>query len=168
MGMALAGMPNNGRCNLKWPPPVERHRPYLKYGAIHPSSKKSTHNCYCLKKWMTEMEQRLKERFNLWCIPWSGTKSWYSSWWHVLADMSLAWLPLRGSMSNWLRQMQILIANYWTEVENAYGWVRRRADEAERDCIPIRTILLTNWDPLRATRDKDTNQSAGSWPLLHV
>jgi hypothetical protein len=38
--MTSAKIPNKGRENLKRPPPVDRHGPQLRHGAIHPSISK--------------------------------------------------------------------------------------------------------------------------------
>jgi hypothetical protein len=53
--------------------------------------------------------------------------------------------PLRGSTSNWLRQMNVLTASFWTESGNPNGWARGRTEETEGDCNPIgRPTVSTN------------------------
>jgi hypothetical protein len=55
---------------------------------------------------------------------------------------------LRGSARTWLRQMQILTANHWTEPGNPNGRVRGRAEGAEGDHNLIgRTTASINWAP---------------------
>jgi hypothetical protein len=52
--------------------------------------------------------------------------------------------PLRSSASTWLRLMQILTANHWTEPRDPSGRVRE-TEGAEGDCNPIgRTTISTN------------------------
>jgi hypothetical protein len=96
----------------------------------------------------TKTEQRLTKRPfrdhpNLGSIPRVGTKPWHYCQDHVvLADRSLAWL---SSERLWLKKMQKLIANHWTEPRDHYGRVRGRTEGAERDCnLTRRVTLLTN------------------------
>jgi hypothetical protein len=56
--------------------------------------------------------------------------------------------PLRGSASIWLRQMQILTANQWTEPRDLNGRIRGRAKELKGIATPIgRTTVSINQTP---------------------
>ena len=53
--------------------------------------------------------------------------------------------PLRGSMSNWLRQIQLITAKHWTKL---YEIVRGRTEGVEEYCNTIlRTTESTNQSP---------------------
>jgi hypothetical protein len=44
---------------------------------------------------------------------------------------------LRGPTSIWLKQIQSLIPNHWTEVVDLCAWVRKRLEEAKEEGHPI-------------------------------
>ena len=58
--------------------------------------------------------------------------------------------PLRSSARTWLRQMQILTANHWTDHEDTNGRVR--------NCYPIGTIS-TKWTPQSSQGQKHQPKS---------
>ena len=61
--MTLAEMPNSGEMKLEGTPPVDRHSPQLRQGAMYPSSKFFDPELFLSKRNAgTKMEQRLKER----------------------------------------------------------------------------------------------------------
>jgi hypothetical protein len=65
--------------------------------------------------------------------------------------------------------MQILTANYWTEVPDSYGKVRGRTEEAKGDGNPIRRITVsTNPDPWELPEPKSSIREhiqADPWTL---
>jgi hypothetical protein len=103
------------------------------------------------------MEKRLKvrrskDRPTLGSISCGGTEAW-----HYCAMVCLqtgAWhgCPLRGPISSWLRQTQILTPNHWMEAGDPYSWIRGRIEEAEGERNPTgRPAVSTNLDPWELT-----------------
>jgi len=71
--------------------------------------------------------------------------------------------------------MQIVIANHWTELEDANGRVRGKIEGAEEDCIHIgsKTVSTNPEHPthpeLQETKLPTKEQKwADPWPLAHM
>jgi hypothetical protein len=115
------------------------------------------------------MEQRLKERPSrdyptMWSILSADTKPWHYCWCQdVLVDRSYYGCSLRGSVSNWLRQMQILTAKHWTEPRDPIGRVRRRAEVAEEQQHQLDLTELPGTEP--PTKEYTW---VSPWLLLHM
>jgi hypothetical protein len=108
----------------------------------------------------TKMEERPKERpasdlHNLASISSSDTVAYA-----LLCLQTGAWYSclLRGSTSTWVRQMQLLKANYWIYLGNPYRRVNRRTTGAEGDCNTIGKQHYQLSGSLRAPRNYATNQ----------
>jgi hypothetical protein len=77
---------------------------------------------------------------------------------------------LGAPTSRWLRQMQILILNQWSEVWDICCWIRERLEEAEEKGNPIgRPAVLTNLHS-RGLSDTEPSQhpSADIRLLIHI
>lgn len=73
--------------------------------------------------------------------------------------------PLRGSTRSWLRLIQILKANHWTEVGDTYGRVRSSIKGAERDDNSKgRLTTSTNLDP-RSSQRLNLQKRYISWSI---
>jgi hypothetical protein len=100
-----------------------------------PQSKTPTENWSCLREQQGKMEKRFRER--------------RSKDLHNLGSISREGFmtSLRGSTSRWLRQMQILTTNQWSQVRAPCDWIRARVKEAEEEGNPIRRqAVSTNLD----------------------
>jgi hypothetical protein len=76
------------------------------------------------------------------------------------------------SLSKLLRQMQIIIANHWTEVADSYGRLRERIEGIEEDGNPIGRSTVSNnselWELPETNLQTKEYTLAGLRPQAHV
>jgi hypothetical protein len=66
----------------------------------------------------------------------------------VLKNRNLAWLSSeRAPIGSFLRHMQILTPNKYTEARDPCGFIWKRLEEAEEKGHTGRSIVTTNQDP---------------------
>ena len=138
-----------------------------------------TQNCSCLKeiqgqKWSRHWRKGHPVIRPTWDPSYACSPSPDTITEAMLCVQTRAWhgYTLKGSTSNWLRQMQMLSANHWIEIRRQYGRVGERIEGAEGDGNTMgRITVSTNPDPseLPETNPKTMEHTwTGSFPWAHM
>lgn len=148
MEMTLAERPNSGEIEPEGTTSSRQTWPPVESGGHIPILKVLTQNCSCLngmqwQKWSRDC----KKGYSV------AGPTWDPSHLHTpnpdTINETILFLqtgehhdyPLRGSISNCLRQMQILTVNNWIEVRDQYGRVGGRTEGDDKDCSHTGRIM---------------------------